>query len=182
MVMWALTAGIGIYLLAVGFSAKRAGATPRPATVRPAWPPVIVDPDEGGDDGETASVVGGAALTMVLGGGAPSAGRQPVEGSPLLEFVHPALALLGLTFWICYVMSGYRVFAWVAFAIVVATMAAGLAWETYRRRTVRRRTGSAPGDAPGSDGASFPPHLIMLHGFAACCTLALVIITAAVAR
>jgi hypothetical protein len=177
MVVWALTAGIGIYLLAVGLSAQRAAAAPRPAATRPAWPPVIVDPADDGDAGENASVVGSAALTMVLGGGAPAPGRAPApEGSPLLEFTHPALALLGLTFWICYVMSGYRVFAWVAFGVVVATIAAGLGWEAVRRRTVRRRAGK-----PGGGGAGFPAHLIMLHGFAAVCTLALVVITAAAA-
>jgi hypothetical protein len=182
MVVWVLTAGIGVYLLAVGLSAQRAGATP-PVATRPAWPPVIVDPGEDGDDGETASVVGGAALTMVLGGGAPPAGRQPpVEGSPLLEFIHPALALLGLTFWICYVMSGYRAFAWIAFGVVVATIAAGLGWEAFRRRTARRRAGPADGGTQGRDSTSFPPRLIILHGFAAACTVALVVITAAVAR
>jgi hypothetical protein len=177
MVVWALTAGIGIYLLAVGLSAQRAGAAPRPAVTRPAWPPVIVDPAEDGDDGQTASPVGSAALTMVLGGGAPPPSRTSApEGSPLLEFAHPALALLGLTFWICYVMSGYRVFAWIALGVVVATIAAGLGWEAARRRAARTRA-----EASHADGASFPPHLIMLHGLAAFCTFALVVVTAAAA-
>jgi heme exporter protein D len=115
---------------------------------------------------------------MVLGDERPAGSRPATpEGSPLLEFVHPALALLGLTFWIFYVMTGYRTFAWVAFGVVVATVAAGLSWEAMRRRTARRRAGSARGD-----GTSFPPHLVVLHGLAALCTSALVVITAVVAR
>jgi hypothetical protein len=132
MVVWAVTAGIGVYLLATGIATAR-------ATARPARPP---------------------------GGGAPA-----VEGSPLLEFTHPALALLGLTFWIFFVMTGDHVFAWIAFGVVVATVAAGLGWEQASRR--RRRRGARS----GAD-TSFPPHLIMLHAAAAACTFALVVIAA----
>ena len=158
MVVWALTAGIGIYLLAVGLSAQRTAEAAPPTRA-------------------ATAAVGSAALTRMLADEQPARPRPKPEGSPLLEFVHPALALLGLTFWIFYVMSGYRAFAWVAFGVVVATVAAGLGWEAFRRRTLRRRAST-----PGSDGTSFPPHLIMLHGFAAACTFALVVITAAAAR
>jgi O-antigen/teichoic acid export membrane protein len=163
MVVWALTAGIGIYLLAVGMAAQRMHDRALPAPAK----------------SEATAVVGAAALTMVLGDERP-AGNRPAapEGSPLLEFVHPALALLGLTFWIFYVMTGYRTFAWVAFGVVVATVAAGLSWEAARRRSVRRR----PADSARGDGTSFPPHLVVLHGLAALCTSALVVITAVAAR
>jgi hypothetical protein len=156
MVVWALTAGIGIYLLAVGLSAQRTAEAAPPRRTAPA-------------------AVGSAALTRMLADEQLTRPRPKPEGSPLLEFVHPALALLGLTFWIFYVMSGYRAFAWVAFGVVVATVAAGLGWEAVRRRTAKQRPDS-------SHGTSFPPHLIMLHGSAAACTFALVVITAAAAR
>jgi hypothetical protein len=203
MVVWALTAGIGIYLLAVGISGQRAGAiaqqagadVPRASRARvlPRYESVEDnDPDTGteaeagsvaeagsGADAENVMATGVAALATVLEGQRSSGERAgaagpAAEGSPLLEFIHPALALLGLTFWICFVASGDRLFAWIAFGVVVATVVAGLGWEIARRRTAGRRE-----DKPG--GASFPPHLIMLHGAAAACTFALVVIAAVVA-
>jgi hypothetical protein len=164
MVVWALTAGIGIYLLAVGIAAQRTRERTQPAPAAPAKT-------------EATAVVGSAALAAVLSDERPATTRPAPEGSPLLEFVHPALALVGLTFWIFYMMSHYRPFAWVGFGVVVATMAAGLSWEAVRRRTARRRAGSAR-----PDGTGFPPHLIALHGAAAVCTFALVVITAAAVR
>jgi heme exporter protein D len=166
MVVWTLTAGVGIYLLAVGIAAQRADER---------------IPRAPAQNGVTA-VVGSAALPLVLrgqqaAGERPDTTRSAPDGSPLLEFAHPALALLGLTFWIFYVMTGYRTFAWIAFGVVVATVTAGLSWETVRRRTARRRAGSDRGHGP-----RFPAHLIMLHGAAAACTFALVVITAVVAR
>jgi hypothetical protein len=185
MVVWALTAGIGIYLLAVGIAGQRTAATVRSAGVATTPAPAVTpapaaepDPqtgDEEDDAGEGASVVGAAALTLVLEHGRADGRPQAAEGSALLEFVHPALALLGLTFWIFFVMSGYRAFAWISFGVVVATVTAGLSWEIANRRAAARRRDGAAG------GAGFPPHLIMLHGAAAACTFALVIIAAVVA-
>jgi hypothetical protein len=94
------------------------------------------------------------------------------EGSPLLEFTHPLLALTGLTFWIFFVMTDDRLFAWIAFGVVVATVLAGLSWALLTRR-VARRAGRKP--------AVFPAHLVMIHGLAAACTLALVVISAVIA-
>lgn len=195
MVVWALTAGIGIYVLAVGITAGRrvsdlavaavtaaplAGATRSgaPAAAAPVATAGLA-PDEDEDDGAGAVLTGLAALEESPPG-PPHA--VPPEGSPLLEFVHPALALLGLTFWIFFVMTGDRVFAWVAFGVVVATAAAGLSWELVNRRIARRHaaaTGGTPGTGPG--GLNFPGHLIVLHGAAAVGTLALVVIAAAAA-
>jgi hypothetical protein len=120
------------------------------------------------------------------------------EGSPLLEFTHPLLALLGLTFWIFFVMTSDRLFAWIAFGVVVATVLAGLSWVIVTRRTAQRlaaartalradRKPGAAGDGAGATGSGagaapgFPAHLVMIHGLAAACTLALVVISAATA-
>jgi hypothetical protein len=189
MVVWALTAGIGIYLLAVGITAQRTQQRTLPTPAKREATPAKCEPAPAKCEAtpvkreaapvkrEAAVVVGSAALAMVLGDERPAAARPAPEGSPLLEFVHPALALVGLTFWIFYMMSHYRPFAWTGFGVVVATMAAGLSWEAVRRRTARRPAGSTRGN-----GTSFPPHLVILHGLAALCTFALVVITAVVAR
>lgn len=228
MVVWALTAGIGIYLLAVGIAAQRvsvggqttnaaAVADVRPRRVLPRYESVMDDdPDTdttGTDTGSTdtgstgttstdtgttstdtgttgtgtgaatenAMVTGAAALATVLNGQQlaaeqPRASRPAAEESALLEFLHPALALLGLTIWIFFMVTGDRLFAWIAFGVVVATVAAGASWEAARRKKAHARQRAA-----SQQGASFPPHLIMLHGLAAVCTFALVVIAAVVA-
>jgi len=92
--------------------------------------------------------------------------------------MHPLLALTGLTFWIFFVMTDDRLFAWIAFGVVAATVLAGLSWAARTRRAARRaarRTGREPADA-GPDG--FPAHLLMIHGLAAACTVTLVVISA----
>ena len=123
-----------------------------------------------GPDG--ATVVGAAALASIT---APAARTAPgrsgpeAEGSPLLEFMHPLFALTGLTFWIFFVMTDDRLFAWIAFGVVVATVLAGLSWAALTRRAARR---------PGRERAAFPAYLIMIHGLAAACTVTLVVISA----
>jgi hypothetical protein len=153
MAVWVLTAGIGVYLLTAGIAAQRRAS-------------------------------GGAAVAGASG----ASGASGAEGSPLLEFTHPLLALLGLTFWIFFVMTGDRLFAWMASGVVVATVLAGLSWVVIGRRTARRRAvrlGSgdpgAAGRGVGTAGHGFPAHLVMIHGLAATCTLALVVISAATA-
>jgi hypothetical protein len=190
MAVWVLTAGIGIYLLAAGIAAQRqtaglrrsasarsadAGGGPAddvgPAVGGAVLPPAgeRADPLAPGPDG--ATVVGAAALASITppDGGAAPGGGPGAEGSPLLEFTHPLLALTGLTFWIFFVMTDDRLFAWIAFGVVVATVLAGLSWALLTRR-VGRRAGREP--------AVFPAHLVMIHGLAAACTLALVVISA----
>ena len=88
---------------------------------------------------------------------------------PAREFMHPLLALTGLTFWIFFVMTDDRLFAWIAFGVVVATVLAGLSWALLSRRDARRT---------GGEQAAFPAHLLMIHGVAAACTFALVVISA----
>ena len=190
MVVWVLTAGIGIYLLAAGIAAQRQTAgLRRSATAGPAdaggGPADDVGPAVGGavlpSAGERAdplapgpdgaTVVGAAALASIT---APAAGTAPgggpeAEGSPLLEFMHPLSALTGLTFWIFFVMTDDRLFAWIAFGVVVATVLAGLSWAALTRRAARR---------PALEPVAFPAHLVMIHGLAAACTVTLVVISA----
>ena len=119
-------------------------------------------------------MVGAAALASITApdGGAASGGGGPGAGeSPLLEFTHPLLALTGLTFSIYFVMTDDRLFAWIAFGVVVATVLASLSWALLTRRVARRRPSPAV----------FPAHLVMIHGLAAACTLALVVISAIIA-
>ena len=135
-----------------------------------------LDPLAPGADG--ATVVGAAALARFTAPeGVAPAGAPGTEGSPLLEFLHPLLALLGLTFWIFFVMTSDRLFAWIAFGVVVATVLAGLSWALVTRRAERPEARRADRELAAA-GVSFPARLVMMHGLAAACTLALVVISA----
>jgi hypothetical protein len=180
MVVWVLTAGIGVYLLAAGIAAQRpAGAEAGGA--------------EAGGGGSAAEAGGGGSAAQAAGGGsaAPAGGGSAAvaaaaEGSALLEFTHPLLALTGLTFWIFFVMTDDRLFAWIAFGVVVGAVLAGLSWVIIGRRTARGRGGGPGAAGPGAAGPvasahAFPGRLVVIHGLAAACTLALVVIAAATA-
>ena len=160
MVVWVLTAGIGIYLLAAGIAAQRQLA---------------------GDMG-AAGGTAAAGSTATAGSTAAAGGAAAAQGSPLLEFTHPLLAVTGLTFWIFFVMTDDRLFAWIALGVVVAAVLAGLSWVVISRRAARLRAARRLGGGePAAAGHSFPAHLVMIHGLAAACTLALVVISAATA-
>lgn len=220
MVVWVLTAGIGIYVLAAGMTAHRhiagrartgdgaglssPGAGPdalaqpvADATVVGAAALASLIAPEGGTTAAGGVVAAGdtaagdttaAGTTMAADGpatgdttavGSSAAAGGGTQEAPLLEFMHPLLALVGLTFWIFFVMTNDRLFAWIAFGVVVATVLAGLNWVIISRRAARRRgVLLRDGGEPGAAGHGFPAHLVMIHGLAATCTLALVVISA----
>ncbi len=93
----------------------------------------------------------------------------------LLEFAHPAFALIGLGFWLGYTFVHYRPLGWIAFGLVTATVCLGLSWFAANTRAARRR----PKDEPGP---SFSTRLVALHGGAAAVTFALAALTALVLR
>ena len=93
----------------------------------------------------------------------------------LLEFAHPACALIGLGFWLGYTFVHYRPLGWIAFGLVTATVCLGLSWFAANTRAARRR----PKDEPGP---SFSTRLVALHGGAAAVTFALAALTALVLR
>ena len=91
----------------------------------------------------------------------------------LLEFAHPACAIIGLGFWLGYTFVHYRALGWIAFGLVTATVCLGLSWFAASARAARRR----PKDEPGP---SFSTRLVTLHGGAAAVTFALAALTALV--
>jgi hypothetical protein len=91
----------------------------------------------------------------------------------LLEFAHPAFAIIGLGFWLGYTFVHYRPLGWIAFGLVTATVCLGLSWFAANTRAARRR----PKDEPGP---SFSTRLVALHGGAAAVTFALAALTALV--
>jgi hypothetical protein len=152
--IWIVTAVVGLNLLAAGKSASRSGD-------RGAAEPVLT-----GAGGPAGAAAARPAVT-----GAPPIPRTIATGGdehPLLEFAHPALALIGLGCMIAFVITGFPAFAWGAFGVIVATIGAGLAW-FFRNHTGARRRAA---------GSLFPAQLIRWHGAAAALTLLLAVVTA----
>jgi hypothetical protein len=152
LVLWVLTAGAGVSLLAAGNAARRTAA----GAVMPASPPAR-----------------SAAVPLTDDGRPPPVPRAKVVAPsgehPLLEFSHPALALTGFGFWLAFVFVHYRSLAWISFGVLVVTLGAGLGWLIRNTLASRRRKG---------DARAFPPRLIVLHGLAATAVLALTVLTA----
>jgi hypothetical protein len=158
---WAVIAAAGVYLLAAVMAAQRAARSSRSA-------------------GETASETG----TPPGEGTPPGAGARASTGTPppiprtkvstppgehpLLEFCHPALGITSLACWFAFVATHDRAFAWLAFAVLAVTIAAGLGWLAARARSARQR-------ADGGYRPAVPVRRIVLHGLAAATTCGLAI-------
>ena len=124
---------------------------------------------------------------------------EPVPGlKDLAEFAHPALALIGIGFWLGYVVSRDRLFAVIGLGILLGAICAGLSWFTVNTRAARRAaaakagaTGAAhsgTGDSSTGDSStgdsgtrplSPPRRLLILHAIGAALTLLFAVLIAA---
>jgi hypothetical protein len=167
LVVWVLTAALGVTLLVTRQTARPAPA-PVPARPVPATtaPPVTTAPPA------TAAppVTGLAELPPI-----PRVRvHTPAGEHPLLEFSHPALGLVGLGLWFIFVGTHYHPLAWVAFGVLVVTIAAGLRWFIGHTRGARRAATQA-GAPPARRGV---PRLALVHGLAASTTFLLAVLAA----
>jgi hypothetical protein len=162
MLLWMITAGAGLYLLVAGRPGRPAGppvadgaAVTEPAEAE-AMTPVTVPASRP----TQAGIPQAAAEALAAGARVPPITHTRITTQPgqhpLLEFMHPALGLIGLGCWIAYVATKFGTFAWVSFGILLATIAAGLTWYTVNRRHAAARsrrtsevleTSGAPGTA-----------------------------------
>jgi hypothetical protein len=152
LVLWLAAAIAGVTLLRAGGTARRQAAQAVPAA-------------------EVRVRIGAVPLTA---DGKPPPGPHVRVTSapgehPLLEFCHPALAVAGIACWLMFVLVHYRPFAWIAFGILIVTMAAGLSWLAANRRAASRTP---------SAGWQFPARLVTLHGVAVTLAIALTVLTA----
>jgi hypothetical protein len=106
-----------------------------------------------------------------------AAKNAPIMPDPrsLLEFAHPALAAIGLGFWLGFTLVHNRVLGWIAFGLVTATVCLGLTWFTANARAARAKQRDQ-----GEPPPSFGIRLVVLHGGAATVTFALAALTALV--
>jgi hypothetical protein len=161
LLLWALTASAGLRLLFTsGLGRAKAGAeptrataeTPEPVTV-PAGPPTKRDIRRAERARfDTPELVASRARSV--------GGLRDV-----VEFTHPACAIVGLAFWMGYTLVHNRALAWIAFGLAAVTACAGLAWFLSNRKSTL-----------------FSPRLIAIHGSGAALTFVLAALTALTAR
>ena len=73
----------------------------------------------------------------------------------LLEFAHPACAIVGLGFWLGYTLVHDRALGWIAFGLVTVTVCLGLTWYAANTGAAGHRDGTSRADAAGHrDGTS----------------------------
>jgi len=93
----------------------------------------------------------------------------------LLEFAHPASAIVGLGFWLGFTLVHDRALGWIGFGLVTATVCLGLTWFTANARAASR-----PGSHGGEPAPSFSPRMVIVHGGAAAVTVVLAALAALV--
>jgi hypothetical protein len=148
LLLWALTAGAGFYLLVTSNLRRNRPVAPVPAPTAPAtrWdPPSLI------------------------------ASRQaPVlpDLRSLLEFAHPAFAIIGLAFWLGFTLVHNQALGWIGFGLVAVTASLGLAWFTANLRAARR--------ADAQSAPRFAGRILIVHGAGAGVTITLAALAALV--
>jgi hypothetical protein len=197
LVLWLFTVGAGFYLL-VTSNLGRA----RPAATTPTAEPASAEPAsakpalaESATVPVAATATSATSLAQATSAAPPASKREmrraardrfdppsltAAKNAPvvpglrsLLEFAHPAFAIVGLGFWLGFTLVHDRALGWIAFGLVTAAVCLGLTWYTANARTARREGASGGEPAP-----AFRTRLVLLHGSAATVTFALAALTA----
>ena len=185
LVLWLFTAGAGFYLLVTSNlgRARTAATTPaaQPATA-PAESATVPAAAAGSASQPAAEMPHASKREMRRAArdrfdppsltAAKNAPAVPGLRS-LLEFAHPAFAIVGLGFWLGFTLVHDRALGWIAFGLVTATVCLGLSWYTANTRAARRE-----GPPEGEPAPAFRTRLVLLHGSAATVTFALAALTA----
>ena len=100
---------------------------------------------------------------------------EPLPGvKDYAEFAHPALAMIGIGFWLGYVVSRDRLFAMIGLGILLGAICAGLSLFIVNTRAARRAAAAEAESGPAAAGIkplTAPPLVLTLHGIGAALTL-----------
>jgi hypothetical protein len=198
LVLWLFTAGAGFYLLVTSNLSRGRSAATAPAA-EPATVPVASAAQAASGPAQAASTPtqpaanrqSRAARDRFAPPSLVAARNAPVVPGvrSLLEFAHPACAIIGFGFWLGYTFVHYRPLGWIAFGLVTGTVCLGLSWFAANTRAARRQQKDDrkqkddrqhQDDGQRKARPSFSTHLIALHGGAAAVTFALAALTALV--
>jgi hypothetical protein len=188
LLLWLCTAAIGAYLLVTALHAGNAGREPEE--------PVPVSAEA------LARAVAAASRHPANRRGAPpeaqprlsrnerdifapaslrQARSEPLPGlKDLAEFTHPALAMIGIGFWLGYVVSRDRLFAVIGLGILLGAICAGVTLFTVNARAARRAAADAD-SAPAATGTApltASPLVLILHAAGATLTLLFAVLIA----
>ena len=186
LLLWLCTAAIGAYLLVTAVHAGNVGREPEE--------PVPVSAEQ------IARVVAAASRSPAKGRGAPPEARprlsrndrdifapaslRQARAEPLpslkdvAEFVHPALAMIGIGFWLGYVVSRDRLFAVIGLGILLGAICAGVSLFTVNTRAARRAAAEADSAPAGPAPLTASPVVLTLHAIGATLTLLFAVLIA----
>jgi hypothetical protein len=193
LVLWLFTAGAGFYLLVTSNLGRARAAAPAQAAE-----PAAAPAGSAIASAATATPASAAAAPAAQAASAlPRSKREmrraarerfdppsltaaknaPVVPEPrsLLEFAHPACAIVGLGFWLGFTLIHDQALGWIGFGLATATVCLGLTWFTANTRAARR-----PGSPEGEPAPSFSPRMVLVHGSAAAVTFVLAALAALV--
>jgi hypothetical protein len=194
LVLWLFTAGAGFYLLVTSNLGR---ARPAAATIA-AEPATVPAAARAAHAAAAAAPATPAASATQPAPAAPPASKREMrraardrfdppsltaaKNAPvvpglraLLEFAHPASAIVGLGFWLGFTLVHNRALGWIAFGLVTVTVCLGLTWYAANARAARRK-----GSPEGEPAPSFSTRLVILHGSAAAVTFVLAALAALV--
>jgi hypothetical protein len=182
LLLWLCTAAVGSYLLATSVHSGNTEPEPGESVPVPAE-----QPTGAGRDPATAWPAPGPERPVRAKDrfDPPSLQRAKSEPLPgwkaLAEFAHPALALIGVGFWLGYVVSRDQLFAVIGLGVLLGAICAGLSWFTANTRAARRAAGAAA-DSGSADRGTAPlsasPRLLILHAIGAVLTLLFAVLIA----
>jgi hypothetical protein len=185
LLLWLATAAVGSYLLLTAVRSGAAEPDPDEPAAVPAEPAATSPADPADPAGQPAPVPAGQPARRVKDPFAPPSLRRaqsaPMPGlRELAEFAHPALAMIGVGFWLGYVVSRDRVFAVIGLGVLLGAICAGVSWFAANTRAARRAkaTGAGPGGAAGRAPLAAAPRLLLLHAAGATLTLLFAVLIA----
>jgi len=159
LLLWVCTAAVGSYLL-VTTTTQSGNNAPAPAESAPV--PAPARPVRDRDRFDPPSL--------------QRAKSEPLPGmKALAEFSHPALAIIGLAFWVGYVINRDRVLAATGLGLLLGAICAGLSWFIANTRAARSAAAGPADDSgtedPGTSQLPYSPRIITLHAVGAALTL-----------
>ena len=188
LVLWISTVAIGTYLLATATrigNTKSTPSEPVPVSAGTAsTDPAALSSRASGSQGAAAAPASPLAERLRAHKddrfAPPSLRAERSEPPPgmkeLAEFAHPALALIGLAFWVGYVVSRDRIMLAIGLGILLGAICAGLSWFAANTRAAKRAAAKGADDDSDSEDLraaplSFTPLVLTLHTVGAVLTL-----------
>lgn len=182
LLLWLCTAAVGSYLLV---TAAHAGNNPGNDEPEPAEPVSVPAERPAAARADAAAPTGSPAPAparrtrddrdrVFAPPSLQQARSEPLPGmKDLAEFAHPALAMIGIGFWLGYVVSRERLFAVIGLGILLGAICAGVTLFTVNTRAARRAAAAeAESRAPaGTVPLTASPLVLIVHAIGATLTL-----------